>query len=611
MKVKNLRVILGILKVILIVTIIVAIGPMNWMYVTGEGEVQATSEYTLMNDINYTETLEDITNPERGFYSTQGLKLKQSGNTASSIWSKLTHLRVSIGQYSSKNEGGADVEFTEDALQALGDTLGNARKFGGSVIIRFAYDDFNGKGDVEPPVDLIIKHISQLKPVFYANSDVIAYVELGFFGPWGEMHTSKICNAENFNKAIDAMLEATPESIKIATRTPGHFVNWAKDPMTSSINKEIERDKMNEYISEKGTPEYRVGIFNDGYLGTDYDLGTFINREVEIKWLEKQAMHTFYGGEVVANYNPEGTPAINTAEYMSTEAFRTHTTYLNSEWNLEVINAWKDEIYNGNDELYKGKTGYEYITNHLGYRFVLRKSELTNSIKENERLKIKLQIENVGFANLINEKKVTIVLKSNENTYEIPTNIDATTWNSTETSDVNIEVPLPENVELGEYNIYLRISQNGDIEKDNNYKCIRLANKGDTWEQNLGANYIGKVTISEKPEDPEPDTPDPEPEKPDPEPDTPDPEPDTPDPEPDTPDSEPDTPDPVPDTPDPKPDTPEKPTKPDIENSTGKTDGTTANTTIPKTGNNMETILISIFLIIIIDIMLSVIKMKF
>ena len=573
MKLKKLKAILIIFKILLAMTIISVLIPSSWMYVTGEEE----TKYALMEDIDYTETLDNIKNPERGFYSTAFLKMMPSGTKASTSGANLVHLRVSIGEFSGAVNGTGDLEFTEEALNALDETLQNIKNRGGSVIIRFAYDGFNGVKDLEPSLDMILTHISQLKPVFYKNQDVIAYVELGFFGPWGEMHSSAISSTDNVSKAIDVMLDSVPTNIKIGVRTPNYYAKWLG----------IDRVTLNENVTVKGTDAYRVGLFNDGYLGSNNDLGTFANREIEIAWLEKQAMHTFYGGEVVANANPSDKPAINTAAYMSKEAFRTHTTYLNSEWNGNVINAWKDEIYNGDDELYVGQTGYLYIANHLGYRFVLRKSEVTDEIRQNDKLKAKLQIENVGFANLINDKKVSVVLEKDGETYEISTNIDATTWNSTEVSNVEIEVSLPEDIELGEWNIYLRVSQNGDMSTDNNYKCIQFAN-ADIWDENLGANYIGKVEISEKSEEQEiPETPD---------------SPDIPD-EPENPDNA---------------DTPENPTEPGSGNNdqsdTGKNDGKTDNTTVtgdlPQTGSNMEIIVISVLLIIIIDIVLAVIKIK-
>ncbi len=367
---------------------------------------------------------------------------------------------------------------------------------GGTAIVRFAYDNFDGDEDLEPSLDMILKHISQVCPILTNNKDAISYVELGFFGPWGEMHSSEICKPENVSKAIDVMLENTPEEIKIGVRQPKYYVNWLG----------IDRAKLNENITVKGTPEYRVGLFNDGYLGSHSDLGTFENREIEVEWLEHQALHTLYGGEIVSTRTSSGNEeidTINTAEYMSKEAFRTHTTYLNSEYDEDVIDAWKDETYNGEDELYKGQTGYLYITNHLGYRFVLRNSDINMS--ENKKLHINLDIENVGFANLVNNKTVTIVLENADKKYEIKTTIDPTSWNSTETTNVNFDVDLPEDIHEGDWNVYLRISKYGDFTVDNNYQCIRLANDN-IWNQTIGANYIGTFTFDNSIPD-EPNTP--------------------------------------------------------------------------------------------------------
>ncbi len=430
--------------------------------------------------INYNETLETFSNPERGFYEPLGLHLKPTDNKVLNYSSNLVHLRVNLSAFSGKNNGVGDLELTDDALDTLSKTLQNVKAKGGSVIIRFAYDSFDGKANVEPSLEMILRHIEQLKSVFYRNRDVITYVELGFFGPWGEMHTSKVSTTENVSLAIDKMLESVPEEISIGVRTPNYFAAWAG----------IERSSIDTFKSLKGTKYYRVGLYNDGYLGSESDLGTFHNREKEVKWLSEQAKHTLYGGEVVGNF---GKVPLNTVEYMSKEAFLTHTTYLNLRWNYQTIDNWKKEIYNGEDTLYVGQTGFKYIDNHLGYRFVLRNSTVTTN---NGNMDINLDIENVGFANLINKKRVTIVLESDENTYEIRTDIDPTAWDSKSTVNINKEIKLPENIPLGNYRVYLRISYYGDLRNDNNYKAIRLAND-EIWNSEIGANYIGKVEVKE------------------------------------------------------------------------------------------------------------------
>lgn len=437
--------------------------------------------------LDYTESLESFENPERGFYRTAYAELKPSGNIAVNPTAKLTHLRVGIGNFSHAVNGKEDIELTADALNSLNETLDNAKRNGCSIIIRFAYDpNFGGRADCEPSMDMMIRHITQLKPIFEANQDVITYIEIGFFGPWGEMHTSSICQTENVNRVIDAVLDNTPEKMKIGVRTPGYYAGWLG----------IDRAELDKNVTEQGTRAYRVGLFNDGYLGSESDLGTYENREVEISWLEKQAMHTVFGGEVVANANPADIPAINTAAYMAQEAFRTHTTYLNAEWNGSVIETWKNETYNGDDTLYKGKTGYTYISNHLGYRFVLKKSEMPKVMEKDKTFRLNLDIENVGFSNLINEKVVSLVFVKDNEKYEIKTGIDATKWNSKEVTTVNLTGKLPENMSVGEWRVYLRISQYGDMNTDHNYKCIRLANNG-TWNSSIEANYVGKFKIVE------------------------------------------------------------------------------------------------------------------
>lgn len=52
------------------------------------------SEAIENNEIDYTETLENLQNPERGFYSTLFLKLLPSGSKAVNPRAKLTHLRI-------------------------------------------------------------------------------------------------------------------------------------------------------------------------------------------------------------------------------------------------------------------------------------------------------------------------------------------------------------------------------------------------------------------------------------------------------------------------------------------------------------------------------------
>lgn len=441
--------------------------------------------------LNYTETTETFDNPERGFYTPVYIKYTENNNKVireSEAKKNLIHLRLDIGQFSKAINGKEDIELTQDMLNSFNQTLKMIKENGETAIVRFAYT-YEGDKNKEPSIDMILTHIKQLCPIFTENQDVISYIELGFFGPWGEMHTSDVCTQENVAKALDVILNNTPEKIKIGVRQPKYYAYWAG----------IERDKLSKNVTTSGTKEYRVGLYNDGYLGSESDLGTFNNRELEIKWLGNQANHTLYGGEVVANY-ASGTP-LNTVKYMSEEAFKTHTTYLNGIYNDKVLESWKNEKYEGKDQLYKGENGYTYIANHLGYRYVVRKANVQNKVEQGKKLNIELNIENVGFANLINNKIVTIVFVKNDKIYEVKTKIDPTKWESKQIKKLQFEVELPEKLDDGNCNIYLRISQYGNLKIDNNYQCIRFANEGQIWNQDIGANYIGNTTIIKKTEE--------------------------------------------------------------------------------------------------------------
>jgi len=49
-------------------------------------------------------------------------------------------------------------------------------------------------------------------------------------------------------------------------------------------------------------------------------------------------------------------------------------------------------------------------------------------------------------------------------------------------------------VPLGNYDIFLKI--NDPKETSTNKRCIRFANKGNSWNADLGANLIGSTTVA-------------------------------------------------------------------------------------------------------------------
>ncbi|MBP5456447.1 MAG: DUF4832 domain-containing protein [Paludibacteraceae bacterium] len=467
-----------------------------------------------MQKLDYFDALIELENPYIGFYRTVGKHFTPEGNSAANTWGNLTHLRMDISAFSDKavlsvNEATGDTTFgvsqplTQDMLDAFEATLDGVRKRGKTAIVRFAYDPwFNGATKCDPDQSVILQHLRQLGEVYARNTDVITYVELGMYGSWGEMHSSNNGTNANIAEALQTLLECTPPEIKIGVRRPDIVAYWLKvNEENNYLGFDIDSEKFKSAAAAKGDTIYRVGMYNDGYLGSSTDLGTVgmgaaghqMTREMMVKWLNRYSLHTPYGGELVANYN--GDHPINTPDYLSREGFKTHTSYLNYEWHQPTILAWKDSIFQDEGSEYYGCDGYTYVVNHLGYRFVLRESILPDHVKKN--LSIRLLIENVGFGNLTKSKKVTFLLDNGTKYYEVEPHaeIDPCEWLSYTVSTIETSILLPRDIEPGLYNVYIRLSEYGDVATDNNQYCIQFGNVQEQYNKKLGANLIGEVQI--------------------------------------------------------------------------------------------------------------------
>lgn len=153
---------------------------------------------------------------------------------------------------------------------------------------------------------------------------------------------------------------------------------------------------------------------------------------------------------------------------------------------------WKESTYTGKG-IYNNETGYKYIQDHLGYRLVLKNSDI--DISNAGDMEVKLKIENVGFGNIVREKQIVLILKSDDNEYSIKSDIDIRTKENNGFYEFTISEGLPESIEAGNYDVYLNIQEPYEsLEENDNYK-IRLANTY-TWAEEVGANYIGSIQIS-------------------------------------------------------------------------------------------------------------------
>lgn len=453
-------------------------------------------------------------------------------------------------------EHGTSQPLTEDALDYIRDKLQQVRDGEGVAIVRFNYD---GEGfawaycehpddgyidgliqDIEPDKETMLTQISQLKDVLHEYEDVIMCVDGGFFGPWGEMHSTTYgTNPDDYVWLLNALLDAVPASRSITVHG-GAFLSW----YNATYGTEYTFADIDQIPApEQGSPESRFGFFNDSYAygtesmsGTPDDWGSLsegyywpgagmgsYDRGRIMTWIRNQ--NNFYGGEAQG-----GETLWNSFPFLAWEGHYAQTVYLNADYDADVHFRWASFKYNEEDmgktmiNMYRspydiaetaiydpaceGKNGVEYIRDRLGYRLVLRESMLNDTVSGQDALVFTGKIQNVGFGNMVNKKLVTAVLENQETgeVYSADTDIDTKLWkpdmdsratNTAAYRDIRFKLPLEAfdgKVTPGTYNVYLKI--NDPLEQSENKRCVRFANNDEAmWNAQLGANLIGTTNI--------------------------------------------------------------------------------------------------------------------
>lgn len=212
--------------------------------------------------ITYEASDENFPNPERGFFIQRSYNPGRKSRAAEPLSVEalravrekgMTLLRMcyTIPDF-------REAPLSADFLARVAADFALARNAGLKVIPRWAYNS-GPIGAADASVERVLQHIEQLTPVLQANAGVIAFLEAGFVGAWGEWHSStnglfddvpgawwKSVNGKT--RAIVAkLLEALPADRMIALRCPRFKIElYGPRPLSST-----------EAFS--GTPQARTG----------------------------------------------------------------------------------------------------------------------------------------------------------------------------------------------------------------------------------------------------------------------------------------------------------------------------------------------------------------
>ena len=453
--------------------------------------------------VNYTPDNETIfRNPERGFTEELGgeTKLSDSKNhvvlpeadwffddtdpeNADRRSQTLVVLVYYLYNYKTK-------ALTDKLLKGFDEDMQSLRDHGFKCVLRFAYD-WNSKTDAT--LDYVKQHISQLKPHLEKNADVIYVLEAGFVGQWGEWYYSKNFGNEtqelnaSRRQVLEALIDACPANRFLLVRYPLIKLSYLGDEVPLTAEQ-----------AYTGTPRARIGHHNDAFLNAWGNDGTYGRNgdgpdddPVLRQYIADETLYVPNGGETNVEDN-EDTPGLPAKIYnqAENEMSRYHWSFCGSTYSEEVTDRWRSSGI------------FDNLNRLMGYRFQLLQATLPETATPGGEAAIRLQLKNVGYAPLYNERKAYIVLINTtdpQSVYNLPLSSDPRRWlpNGVVTT-VEETLTMPDDIPAGTYQLYLHLPDAAaSLAADPRY-AVRFANTN-MWDATLGMNDLNAtITVSEK-----------------------------------------------------------------------------------------------------------------
>jgi hypothetical protein len=425
----------------------------------------ATAAATAAAVIAYAPDDSDFANPERGFYHQVDCS---SGPIASKLLARYRAAHDSLVMCSFLLADAIDAPIPEAKLALLQRQFDLVRAAGMKIVLRFAYNASDDAQDAAPQRTL--QHLEQLHGLLDDNRDVLAALQAGFVGSWGEWANSlhyggaepSPQNWRDRKALVDKLLWALPPERMLQLRTPElKYRLFGPRPMSAAATSEA-------------LPAARVGHHNDCFLASASDSGTYrLLSPAGPEWLEADSAWVAVGGET-CRPNP---PRSDCASAMA-ELARFHWSYLNGDFHPAVIDAWREGGC------------LDAIRRGLGYRLALRHGVYPASAQPGGPLRIVLTLQNEGFAAPFNPRAAELVLRNAGGAWRIPIDIDARNWQPQRTLNLAQTLALPDDIPPGDYELLLNLPDPEPSLRGRPEYSIRLANAG-VWEERTGFNRLG------------------------------------------------------------------------------------------------------------------------
>lgn len=409
---------------------------------------------------SFSESTDELANPYQGFYHIVGYTLSDSYDPANGpsyqtdgYTDPLALVEINLKNYSASEISETGLKQLDDIFASWTQTPGHTR-----LLLRFLYD-WDGVAFSSEPTsrDLILTHMDQVSTLVNKYRDCIYLMQGIFIGNWGEMHGSSFMDETSVRLLIQHLHEVIDPSIYLSVRTPSH---WRMI---------TDRYDLPARFPAFGTDDSlmgRLGLYNDGILGSVSDLGTYGEtqrrdaaspsykgtREEELAFQNKLCQYVPNGGEVIFNQTLSDLKT-------SVDALETmHISYLNADYDGRVMESWKNSTWTGKDA-FSGCNGYDYIKSHLGYRYLLTSCKIRKTGWLFPEASLTLTLENHGFSNTLKPFQTQLILKNKGTgtSTTLPVTTDLRTLKSGQKKSFTVQLPVKD-LEKGIYQIYFLVT---------------------------------------------------------------------------------------------------------------------------------------------------------
>ena len=472
--------------------------------------------------ITYKESNEDFPNPERGFYHYSEVRssafkmldlaqLKAHRSLQAIESANYQVVSTLVFRYYILDDA-KDKPLPKSFLDNLDREFELVRQSGVKLIPRFVYTTRSTAGACpegficppygDAPKNIVLGHIAQLKPLLTSNADVIACIQSGFIGVWGEQYYSdffgdassngkqgdqlKDLNWKDRMEVLRALLDAVPADRMIQVRYP-----QMKQRLLYGINAPITSKALTEETAFSGTDMARLGFHNDCFMASPNDFGTYedygndssprISDDNVLKTLKDyvraDSRFLVVGGETCTDdYSPASD--CEPAGRIKAELAGVHYSFINAHYNNKVNNDWQEGGC------------MDEIKRNLGYRFVLQEATLPADATRGNTMEFFLKFRNNGYASPFNKRPLQLVLRHKKSgaVTIVALSSDVRRWYTGEIL-VKEKVDIPSGMAAGEYELLLNLPDAYATIAAKPEYSIRLANT-DTWEPGTGYNKL-------------------------------------------------------------------------------------------------------------------------